>query len=127
MNKRQIVLDFDNRLILHKDAGGLWHSFGEGYFIDNEVGKGVNTFNEEAEFNRLIEKFRYREFLVQRLNESYTDEFKFGEDNMLIVNGEVIDNKYWNLPTSDEEVVLYFRMISDEIYGKAQDLQFSGK
>lgn len=107
-------LSFGNRLHLNKEAGSLIHTFGEGYFIVDETGGEVNTFVDENEFNRLIEKFRYRHLLIEKLNTVHTQRFAFGGDNILIINGKPVEGRYYNLPKSADEVELYFRDISDE-------------
>ena len=40
--------------------------------------------------------------------------FNFGEDNSLILNGKTVEHRYWNLPTDENEVDLYFMDILDE-------------
>lgn len=119
-----IMIDFvltrENRLNLNRDAGNLIHAFGEGYFIIDEYGREVNTFNDEAEFNRLIEKFRYREFLINRLSEVYADKFRFREDNVLFINNEPVKECYWNLPKNDGEVELFFDFITNKFKTKLQ-------
>ena len=67
MNKINIELSFEDRLNLNKEAGALVHTFGEGYHIIDEYEREVNTFEREEEFNRLIEKFRYRHFFKKNL------------------------------------------------------------
>lgn len=114
MVNTKIHLSFENRLKLNKEAGSLIHSFGEGYFIIDENGREVNTFAEEKEFNRLIEKFRYRYFLTEKLNEVHNLKFEFGVDNTLSINGKTVEHRYWNLPKDENEVDLYFKVISDE-------------
>lgn len=114
MNNTKIHLSFDERLNLNKEAGSLIHAFGEGYYIIDEYGRQVNTFVDETEFNRLIEKFRYRHFLVEKLNKVHSDKFDFGEDNTLFINGMRVMDRYWNLPKDESEVDLYFKDISDE-------------
>ena len=113
----EINLIFENRLHLHQDAGYLMHASGAGYYIIDEQGKEVNTFSQEEEFNRLISKFRYRHFLLEKLNAIENFKFEFGQDNILIVNGKSIVNRYWNLPKDQDEVEMYFRVISDEFAG----------
>ena len=115
MSNTIIHLTFENRLKLNKDSGILNHAFGEGYFIIDEYGREVNTFNDENEFNRLIEKFRHRYFLIEKLNELHNDTFDFGEDNTLIINGKTINNLYWGLPKNESDVDLYFQVISDKL------------
>ncbi|MDA3905745.1 MAG: hypothetical protein PF484_06695 [Bacteroidales bacterium] len=114
MSNTSIHLSFENRLKLNKDSGALIHVFGEGYFIIDEYGRELNTFIDENEFNRLIEKFRYRHFLIEKLNELHNDRFDFGEDNTLMINGKTIDNLYWDLPKDESELDLYFQVISDK-------------
>src|SRR6056297_3913425 len=114
---KSIELKHENRLNLNKDSGKLIHVFGEGYCIIDENGKEVNTFQDENEFNRLIEKFRYRHFLLEKLNSEHPDVFDFGEDNTLIINGIVINDCYWNLPENDDEVEIFFHHISDKFQG----------
>ena len=113
----EINLIFENRLHLNKDAGYLMHASSAGYYIIDEQGKEVNTFSQEEEFNRLISKFRYRHFLLEKLNAIENFTFDFGQDNVLIVNGKTIVNRYWNLPKDQDEVEMYFRVISDEFVG----------
>ena len=115
--KPEINVTFENRLHLHKDAGYLMHAFGAGYYIIDENGREVNTFSQEKEFSRLISKFKYRHFLLEKLNAIENFKFEFGEDNVLIVNGKTIVNRYWNLPKDQDEVEMYFRFISDEFVG----------
>jgi len=114
MNNPKIHLSFENRLKLHKDAGSLIHVFGEGYFIVDEYGIEVNTFVDEKNFNRLKEKFQYRFLLIKKLNEGHNEKFNFGKDNSLIINGKTVEYRYWNLPTDENEVNLYFKYILDE-------------
>lgn len=114
------VLTRENRLNLNRDTGKLSHAFGEGYFIIDEYGREVNTFNDEAEFNRLIEKFRYREFLINRLSEVYADKFRFREDNILFINNEPVKECFWNLPKNNREVDLFFDFISNKFKTKLQ-------
>ena len=78
--------NYNNRLNLNKEAGSLIHSFGLGYSIIDEYGREVNSFEKEKEFNRLIEKFRYRQFLIQKLKLSYNKVFEFKEDNVLFID-----------------------------------------
>ena len=115
MSISSIHLSFENKLILDKKSGTLNHAFGEGYFIIDEYGREINTFTDENEFNRLIEKFRYRYFLIEKLNEMYNDRFDFGEDNTLMINGKTIENMYWDLPKNDSDVDLFLKAISDKI------------
>ena len=112
MNNMQ--LSFENRLKLNEDSGSFVHVFGEGYFILDESGREVNTFNDEEEFKRLIEKFRYRKLLTEKLNEIHSENFYFGEDNVLFISGKTIETHYWNLPKDENEVDLYFKEISDK-------------
>jgi hypothetical protein len=114
MSTTNIHLSFENRLKLRKDSGTLIHAFGEGYIIIDENGREVNAIKDENEFNRLIEKFRYRHFLIERLNDLHNNRFDFGEDNTLMINGKTIDYLYWDLPKDESDVDLYFQIISDE-------------
>ena len=114
MNDLNIILSFENRLHLNKASGTLMHVFGEGYFITDEYGREVNTLVQEKEFDRLIEKFRYRHFLIEKLNKELKDSFDFGEDNLLLINGKRVAKRYWNIPKDEEEVDLYFKIISEE-------------
>jgi len=115
-----IQLSFENRLKINENSGNLVHAFGEGYFIIDEAGKEVNTFNDEDEFNRLMEKFRYRNLLINKLNEIHNENFYFGEDNVLFVNGKTVESLYWNLPKDEEEVDSYFKIISDKFTSKVE-------
>ena len=101
---------YENRLNLNKEAGSLIHSFGVGYSIIDEYGREVNSFEKEKEFNRLIEKFRYRQFLIQKLKLSYDKEFEFKEDNVLFIDNKPINEIYWDLPKNENEVSLYWFM-----------------
>ena len=114
MNYFKINLSFENRLHLNKEAGTLVHVYGEGYFITDEYGREVNTFVQEKEFNRLIEKFRYRQLLIEKLNKELEDSFGFGEDNLLLINGKRVVKRYWSIPKDEKEVDLYFKIISEE-------------
>jgi|SRR5690554_1801687 len=114
------VLTRENRLNLNRDAGNLIHAFGKGYFIVDEYGREVNTFSDEREFNRLIEKFRYREFLINKHEEVCIDKFEFGEDNVLFINKEPMKEYYWDLPKDDREVELFFEFIADKLGNKLQ-------
>ena len=118
MNDFKINLSFENRLHLNKEAGTLAHVFGEGYFITDEYGREVNTLVQEKEFDRLIEKFKYRHFLIEKLNKELKGSFDFGEDNVLVINGKSILKHFWNIPKDEKEVNFYFKMISDEINSK---------
>ena len=118
MNDFKINLSFENRLHLNKKAGTLTHVFGEGYFITDEYGREVNTLVQEKEFDRLIEKFKYRHFLIEKLNKELKGTFEFGEDNVLVINGKSILKRFWNIPKDDEEVDLYFKSISEVINSK---------
>ena len=111
-------LTFENRLNLNENAGSLIHVFGEGYSIIDEYGKEVNTFNDEHEFNRLTAKFRYRHFLIEKLNETQNDKFDFGEDNNLYINDKAIKDSYWDLPKNEDEVGLFFDYLSDKFIYK---------
>ena len=115
VSNTSINLPFENRLILNKEAGALIHAFGAGYFIIDEYGREVNAFEDENEFNRLIAKFRYRHFLIEKLNKLNNGEFDFGEDNTLVINGLTVYNLYWDLPKNESDVDLYFQVISDKI------------
>ena len=105
---------YENRLNLNKEAGSLFHSFGVGYSIIDEYGREVNTFSNEKEFNRLIEKFRYRQFLIQKLKLIYNKEFEFKEDNVLFIDNKPISHIYWDLPKNENEVSLYFEYITSK-------------
>ena len=104
--------NYHNRLNLNKEAGSLIHSFGVGYSIMDEYGREVNAFANEKEFNRLIEKFRYRQFLIQKLKLAYNKEFEFKEDNVLVIDNKPINEIYWDLPKNENEVSLYFDYIT---------------
>ena len=114
MNDFKINLSFENRLHLNKKAGTLTHVFGEGYFITDEYGREVNTLVQEKEFDRLIEKFKYRHFLIEKLNKELKDSFDFGEDNLLLINGKRVAKRYLSIPNNEGEVDLYFKIISKE-------------
>ena len=114
MNDFKINLSFENRLHLNKKAGTLTHVFGEGYFITDEYGREVNTLVQEKEFDRLIEKFKYRQLLIEKLNKELKDSFDFGEDNLLLINGKRVAKHYWSIPKNEVEVDLYFNIISKE-------------
>ena len=114
MNDFKINLSFENRLHLNKKAGTLTHVFGEGYFITDEYGREVNTLVQEKEFDRLIEKFKYRQLLIEKLNKELKDSFDFGEDNILLINGKRVAKRYWSIPKNEGEVDLYFKIISEE-------------
>ena len=115
MNDFKINLSFENRLHLNKEAGTLAHVFGEGYFITDEYGREVNTLVQEKEFDRLIEKFKYRHLLIEKLNTEHKGSFKFGEDNVLVINEKPILKDFWNIPKNNKEVAVYFKRISDII------------
>jgi len=115
MNNLNIKLSFENRLHLNKAAGTLTHVFGEGYFITDEYGREVNTLVQEKEFDRLIEKFKYRHLLIEKLNTEHKGSFKFGEDNVLVINEKLILKDFWNIPKNNKEVVVYFKCISEKI------------
>jgi len=110
MNDFKINLSFENRLHLNKEAGTLIHVFGEGYFITDEYGREVNTLVQEKEFDR----FKYRQLLIEKLNKELKDSFDFGEDNLLLINGKRVAKRYWSIPKNEEEVDLYFKIISKE-------------
>ena len=110
-----IILSFKNRLHLNKAAGTLMHVFGEGYFITDEYGREVNTLVQEKEFDRLIEKFKYRHFLIEKLNKELKGSFDFGEDNVLVINDKPVVKQYWNIPKDEGEVDLYFKVISNTL------------
>jgi len=110
----KINLSYENRLHLNKDSGSLIHASGEGYFIVDEYGREVNTFIREKEFNRLIDKFRYRQLLLDKLNQAHKESFEFGEDNTLLINDKPVKQRYWNMPKNESEVGFYFKAISDE-------------
>jgi len=115
MNDFKINLSFENRLHLNKEAGTLIHVFGEGYFITDEYGREVNTLVQEKEFDRLIEKFKYRHLLIEKLNTEHKGSFKFGEDNVLVINEKPILKDFWNIPKNNKEVAIYFKCISEKI------------
>ena len=115
MNNLNIKLSFENRLHLNKAAGTLTHVFGEGYFITDEYGREVNTLVQEKEFDRLIEKFKYRHLLIEKLNTEHKGSFKFGEDNVLVINDKPVAKQYWNIPKDEGEVDLYFKVISNTL------------
>lgn len=115
MNIIGFELTYENRLILNKDAGNLIHVFGDGYYIVDEYGQEVNTYRDENEFNRLIEKFRYRHFLIEKLNDvQNNDKFDFREDNILFFKDKPIKDLYWDLPKNKNEVDLFFDYISNK-------------
>ena len=114
MNDFKINLSFENRLHLNKEAGTLIHVFGEGYFITDEYGREVNTLVQEKEFDRLIEKFKYRKLLIEKLNKVLKDSFDFGEDNLLLINGKRVAKRYWSIPKNEIEGASYFKIISKE-------------
>ena len=105
---------YQNRLNLNKEAGNLIHSFGVGYSIIDEYGREVNAIANEKEFNRLIEKFRYRHFLIKKLKLTYGKEFEFKEDNVLFIDNKPINEIYWDLPKNEKEVSLYFQFITSK-------------
>ena len=113
MNDLKLNLTYENRLILNENAGTLVHSFSDGYCIINEIGEEINTFADPEEFNRLIEKFRYRNFLIEKLDKQDEKRYYFGEDNVLMINSEISCNQFWNLPKSEIEVEIYFQAIRD--------------
>ena len=115
MNDLNIILSLENRLHLNKAAGTLMHVFGEGYFITDEYGREVNTLVKEKEFDRLIEKFKYRHLLIEKLNTEHKGSFEFGEDNVLVINEKPILNDFWNIPKNNKEVAIYFKCISEKI------------
>ena len=119
MNDLNIILSLENRLHLNKAAGTLMHVFGEGYFITDEYGREVNTLVQEKEFDRLIEKFKYRQLLIEKLNKELKDSFDFGEDNILLINGKRVAKRYWSIPKNEGEVDLFFKIISEEFNSKA--------
>ena len=106
-------LTYEKRLKLNKEAGNLIHAFGEGYSIIDEYGSWVNTFSHEEEFNRLIEKFRYRHFLIEKLKETFDKTFNFRQDNVLFIYDKCLKEIYWNLPKNKKEVGLFFEYIRD--------------
>ena len=91
------------------------HVFGEGYFITDEYGREVNTLVKEKEFDRLIEKFKYRHLLIEKLNTEHKGSFEFGEDNVLVINEKPILKDFWNIPKNNKEVSIYFKCISEKI------------
>jgi hypothetical protein len=112
--KTMFTKKYENRFNLNKEAGSLIHSFGVGYSIIDEYGREVNAFEKEKEFNRLIEKFRYRQFLIQKLKLAYNKEFEFKEDNVLFIDNKPINEIYWDLPKNENEVSLYFDYITSK-------------
>jgi hypothetical protein len=112
--KTMFTKKYENRLNLNKEAGSLIHSFGVGYSIIDEYGREVNSFEKEKEFNRLIEKFRYRQFLIQKLKLTYDREFEFKEDNVLFIDNKPLNEIYWDLPKNENEVSLYFDYITSK-------------
>jgi hypothetical protein len=112
--KNMFTKKYENRLNFNKEAGSLIHSFGVGYSIIDEYGREVNSFEKEKEFNRLIEKFRYRQFLIQKLKLTYDKEFEFKEDNVLFIDNKPINEIYWDLPKNENEVSLYFDYITSK-------------
>tara|TARA_B110000908_G_C10175268_1_gene412929 strand:+ start:656 stop:1066 length:411 start_codon:yes stop_codon:yes gene_type:complete len=118
-------LTYEKRLNLNKKAGELIHAFGEGYFITDEYGREVNTFTHEKEFNRLIEKFRYRHFLIEKLKEKFNKTFEFGEDNVLFIYNRRLKVIYWNLPKNKEEVGLFFKYIRDKYTNEIDSVNYS--
>lgn len=104
-------LNFNNRLILDTQAGALLHVFGQGYCIIDEQGQEVSSLENEKEFNRLIEKFKWRHFLMEALEKKHHLKVAFGTDNCLLINGEPLQNSYWNLPQSEYEVPVYVATI----------------
>lgn len=107
-------LTYEKRLNLNKEAGNLIHSFGDGYFIIDEYGREINTFANEKEFNRLIEKFKFRQFLIEKLKETYDKAFEFKEDNVLFIDNKPIKEIYWDLPENEKEVSLFFDYITNK-------------
>jgi hypothetical protein len=88
---------------MHEDAGTLFHVFMEGYFIYDEAGRAVSTFEEEEEFNRLIKKFRHREFMREDLQSRYDVKLSYGPDNALVIDDAVVDGVTWGLPQNSED------------------------
>ena len=113
-----IILSFENRLHLNKAAGTLMHVFGEGYFITDEYGREVNTLVQEKEFDRLIEKFKYRQLLIEKLNKELKDSFDFGEDNLLLINGKRVAKRYWSIPKNDGVVDYISKEFNSEVDSK---------
>jgi ABC-type glycerol-3-phosphate transport system substrate-binding protein len=120
-----MILAYDDRLILNEEAGELVHAFGDGYYIVDENGNEVNAFTEEEEFNRLIDKFKYRHQLIKQLNQGGDQRFSFGQDNVLLLNYKEIQNLFWDLPNDSEEVSLCFSYIMDVIIGSPDSKWFS--
>lgn len=108
---RSLILNYERELgcdaatieFMHKNAGTLHHVFGEGYFIYDEVGSEVSAFAEEDEFNRLIEKFRHRQFMHKELEEFFGIKLDFGLNNTLVINGAAIEGVSWGLPVNASE------------------------
>ena len=65
--------------------------------------------------NELIEKFKYRHLLIEKLNTEHKGSFKFGEDNVLVINEKPILKDFWNIPKNNKEVAIYFKCISEKI------------
>tara|TARA_Y100000385_G_scaffold193453_1_gene200085 strand:+ start:392 stop:802 length:411 start_codon:yes stop_codon:yes gene_type:complete len=118
-------LSYEKRLNLNKDAGKLIHSFGEGYFIIDEYGREVNTFTDQEEFDNLIEKFRYRQFLIEKLNKTFDKIFEFREDNAMFIDNKRLKKIYWDLPKNEEEVSLFFDYIKDKYKSEIITIGFS--
>ena len=100
-------LTYEKRLNLNKDAGDRISVYGEGFYVIDEYGKEVE------EFDRLFEKFRYRDFLIDKLEKTFDNTFDYGEDNTLVIDEKWTKEIYWNLPKSKEEVSLFFDYIVD--------------
>ena len=96
-------LNFENRIRLNKEAGGLVHSFGEGYYIVDENGEWVNTFSDEERFNQLIDKFRYRYFLLEKLNNAHSVNFDFGEELNKILTNKPFFKKLQNIQVKEKK------------------------
>jgi len=112
MDEVNYELTYVNRLKMNKSAGDLIHVFGEGYHIIDEYGREINSFENEKKFNSIIEKFRYRHFLIKKLNDAYNVKIDFKEDNILFINDKQIKDSYWNLPKIESEVNLFFEYIT---------------
>jgi len=109
-----IELTFENRIQLERDSGYLIHVFGEGYSIIDEKGREMNTFADEIEFNRLIKKFCFRHYLMQKLEKKFGCHVSFRQDNVLFIHNKPIEGVYWNLPKNDNDVERYLEYISNK-------------
>lgn len=108
---RSLILHYERELevggttsqFMHQDAGTLFHVFMDGYHIYDEEGIDFSPFSEEDEFNRLIEKFRHREFMRNELEEIFGVKLGFGWNNCLIINDVAIEDVSWGLPVDASE------------------------